>query len=528
MAKLAKMAPQGPPATVQTVGKAPDTFTREGAPGFTYDTLSQLFLLAVTNMVGEDTFYERAADRDDRYSALVRSVAASDPEWLLAFITWLRGDGNMRTASIVAAVEGGDVLAGTTYPRRLLAAALQRADEPAEALGLWLATRGKPVPSWLKKGLADAAERLYSPYAVFKYDTAGAPIRFADVVELAEPRHLTPSPERDVLWAWLLDRRHGNNVDEEVSLPMVRARAIMDSIPQPERTGRLTAEMVRAAGHTWESVASYLGGPWTAAAWEAVIPSMGYMALLRNLRNFDQAGISPATAKAVAERLADPEQVARSRQLPMRFLSAYNALQNDRYKVAVGDALQHSLANVPQLPGDSLVLIDTSGSMHAPFSRDGSLMRWDAAAVFGIAFALANGLPDVQSFSNSAYYMAIPKGASLLKLVQDFQHGYMQGGGTNTVMAIRDAVRRRPDARRAIILTDEQAHGSYFSEGSVPDALALVKGNTYTFNLAGYAVGMAATADRHYTVGGLTDAGFRTIATLDAGRGQGWPWEAKA
>jgi hypothetical protein len=32
--------------------------TYNGAPGYEYDTLSQLFLLACSNMVGEDTFYE--------------------------------------------------------------------------------------------------------------------------------------------------------------------------------------------------------------------------------------------------------------------------------------------------------------------------------------------------------------------------------------------------------------------------------------------------------------------------------------
>ena len=54
-----------------------------------------------------------------------------------------------------------------------------------------------------------------------------------------------------------------------------------------------------------------------------MIPSMGYMALLRNLRNFDQAGISRDTQMAVASTLADPEAVARSRQFPYRFWSAY-------------------------------------------------------------------------------------------------------------------------------------------------------------------------------------------------------------
>lgn len=49
-------------------------------------------------MVGEDAFYERAGDRDDRYAGLVRRLAVEDPEWTAAFLTWLRAAGNMRTA----------------------------------------------------------------------------------------------------------------------------------------------------------------------------------------------------------------------------------------------------------------------------------------------------------------------------------------------------------------------------------------------------------------------------------------------
>jgi hypothetical protein len=40
--------------------------TFEGAPGYARDTRFELFLLAVSNLVGENTFYESAGDRDAR------------------------------------------------------------------------------------------------------------------------------------------------------------------------------------------------------------------------------------------------------------------------------------------------------------------------------------------------------------------------------------------------------------------------------------------------------------------------------
>ena len=77
---------------------------------------------------------------------------------------------------------------------------------------------------------------------------------------------------------------------------------------------------------------------------------MGYMALLRNLRNFDQAGVSDAVAAQVAARLADPAQVARSRQLPMRFLSAYRARPSLRWAYPLEQALGLASATFPRCP----------------------------------------------------------------------------------------------------------------------------------------------------------------------------------
>src|SRR5690242_12612380 len=83
----------------------PSGRTHQGGTGYARDTKSELFLLAVANMVGEDTFYESGKSRDNRYVQLVHEVSGQDPQWMVSFIRWLRGDGNMRSASVVAAAE---------------------------------------------------------------------------------------------------------------------------------------------------------------------------------------------------------------------------------------------------------------------------------------------------------------------------------------------------------------------------------------------------------------------------------------
>src|SRR3712207_7767035 len=63
----------------------------------------------------------------------------------------------------------------------------------------------------------------------------------------------------------------------------------------------------------------------------ALAPTMGYMALLRNLRNFDEAGMPDEVAAVVAARLGDPDEVARSRQLPYRFLDRKSTRLNSSH-----------------------------------------------------------------------------------------------------------------------------------------------------------------------------------------------------
>lgn len=500
--------------------------THEAAPGFAPDTKSALFLLAVTNFVSENTFYETAHDRDNRYTNLVRSVAVEDIDWLTRFVRWLRNDANMRTAALVAAAEGvkARLDAGLHgHSRHLVDASMSRADEPGEFLAYWTSRYGRAIPKPIKRGVGDAVLRLYSERSLLKYDTATKGFRFGDVIDLVHP---TAGGRQGDLFAHALDRRHGREKDIPESLETLISRAWMMSVPPEERRNILNPAALTNAGMTWEALAGWLQGPMDRAAWEAVIPSMGYMALLRNLRNFDEAGVSDEVAAQIAAKLTDPTEVSKSRQLPMRFLSAYRAAPSLRWAHPLDKALTLSLNNIPPLPGRTLILVDTSGSMHATFSKDGTLMRWDAAVIFGLALAARCHKADVVSFSGNGYSGAVTKifqtqaGESLLRAIDRWKNGgYFLGGGTATEAAVRQHYLGQD---RVIILTDEQAHyhGHHDVTAAVPHNRP-----AYTWNLAGYQHGHAPSGhgNRH-TFGGLSDAAFKMIPLLEAGQNADWPF----
>ncbi|SES03144.1 TROVE domain-containing protein [Streptomyces qinglanensis] len=539
-----------PSASSPVTSTGERALTAEGSHGYLRDTKSELFLLAVANMVGQDTFYETGGQRDDRYTQLIRQLAVEDPAWCVELLGWLRSDANMRTAALVGAAEfvkarldataAGDLAPDTVtasasgggWNRRVIDSVLQRADEPGEMLGYWASRYGRRLPKPIKRGVADAVQRLYNERSLLKYDTESKGYRFGDVLNLVHPSPADNKAWQGDLFKHALDRRMKRDEEIPARLPMLLARERLTYTPVDQRRDVLAnhGDLLQQAGMTWEALAGWLQGPMDKQAWEAVIPSMGYMALLRNLRNFDEAGVSDAAAEQVAAKLADPEQVARSRQLPMRFYSAYNAAPSLRWGYALEKALSASLANIPQLAGRTLVLVDTSSSMNEPFSRDGSLMRWDAAALFGIALGQRCARADVVSFSSARYYTndrpgartkAFPaqRGESLLRAVQRWKGGgWFLGGGTDTAAALRQEFTGHD---RVVIVTDEQAgHDADDVMRAVPSSVPM-----YTWNLAGYRVGHAQSGGRgRHTFGGLTDQAFRMIPLLESGRAAAWPW----
>ncbi|WP_424184925.1 TROVE domain-containing protein [Actinokineospora sp. G85] len=501
---------------VRTTGEV--GVTEEGGAGYFRDTKSELFLLAVVNMVRQTSYYEAGGARDERYVRLVRAATVEDAGWTARFLKWLRGTANMRSASLVGAAEFAKARLGAGLhgmSRQVVDSVLQRADEPGEMLAYWTSMYGRAVPKPVKRGIADAVARLYDERSVAKWNSDARAFRFGDVLELTHP--VPRADWQGELFRHLLDVRHGHAGEIPGALEMLRARAELMALPVEERRGAVTAEVLRRAGMTWEALAGWLQGPMDAAAWEAVIPSMGYMALLRNLRNFDQAGVSDEVAEWVAARLADPERVARSRQFPMRFLSAYRAAPSLRWGHALEKALAASLSNVPELPGRTLVVIDRSPSMFpgsrfsTPNGSDVSLA--DQAAVFGCAVAMRAQDATVVVYGGKSRVVDVPRGGALLRFIANL-------GGviayTDTAGAV-DRHYRRHD--RVVIITDEQSATAEAST-AVPQSVPV-----YVWNIGGYRMGNThvGLGTRH-TFGGLTDAAFRMVPLLEAGRSADWPF----
>ena len=520
-----------------TVAKSPMTTTGaavtfEGGAGFTRDVRSELLLLAVSNMVGEGTFYEKANDRDNRFRDLVRTVAVTDPAWMIGFIPWLRNGAKMRSASIVAAAESVRArldakLDGSN--RQFIDAACQRPDEPGEFLAYWVSNYGRRLPMPVKRGVADAVRRMYSGKNFLKYDSDAKGYRFGDVLELVHADAARDKPWQGDLFRYAISKRHNREGlrPPESNKTLTAHKALMD-LPVAERRklvrGPEASAILAEAGMTWEALAGWLQGPMDAKAWEAIIPSMGVMALARNLRNFDQAGISDAVAYDVCARLSDAAEVERSRMFPYQLYSAYKTAPSLRWGHALDKALGHACANIPALDGRTLVLVDTSGSMTTTVSDRSQVQYMEVGALFGVALAMRGLSVDLVGFATGVFPHNIVKGGSVLKQCEAFMSkAGSVGHGTDIAGAIRSTYRQGVHTR-VVVVTDMQTMGGYYSAGvsnAVPSHVPL-----FGINMAAYkTTALDLSQPNRFEIGGFSDKMFQVMELLSSGHDAGWPWE---
>ena len=547
------------------------TVTHEGGVAYERDACSQLFVLAATNMVGESTFYEDAGTRDKRYVDLIHEVTRTNPafiaggmklgdgSWLVGrtdrdgaehprgLVDYLRRDLLMRSTSVVLACEY--VKAGGPRGRLAIDAACQRPDEPAEVLGYWMSTHGRNIPQAVKRGVADAVRRLYNERAALRYDGQSRSLRMGDVIELVHPKPV--DARQAALFKYLLDQRHHGDGAErftwtssdgdsgEPVLPVLHSAYVLGRVPEDQRRGYLRAhpEVLREAGFSWERLSGWLPGGMDAEAWSWVIPNMGVMALVRNLRNFDQAGIPDATVDAVIAKVTDPEEVERARLFPFHAWQAYSAAPSDDWKRALGKTLDLTTRNIPAALDGSLVVVDCSGSMRSGLSERSKLQRWEVAAVTGAALVRGTTDSNLVIFGDTNRDVTPTRGTSALASVERVKQAIFTnevGSSTYGHTAVRSHWNPAKH-KRAFILTDDQmwdsadpsSPRSYYTSigygrGVVPADISHVP-LVYTVNLAGHDRSALRSGDRgRYTLAGFSDAGFTTVAAIEAGRDARW------
>jgi len=429
--------------------------THEGAPAAVITPEQALRRSVLSCMLWEDEFYEDGVGIAGRIRELVPQVAA---ERVAALAVEARERMKLRHAPLLVVREMARHLTHRGLVAGTLARVIQRADELSEFVAIYWAGGRQPLSAQVKKGLA-AAFGKFDEYALAKYDRAGA-VRLRDVLFLS---HARPADAvQAALWK----------------------RLAQNELVTPD---------------TWEVALSAAGraqGAEKRQVWERLLAErkLGALALLRNLRNLHDAGVSEELVfSALAAMKTD-------RVLPFRFLAA--ARHAPQGEEALEQAMFLALnGRLRCLAGHTVLLVDVSGSMESPLSHRSEMSRNDAA--YGLAILLREVAEKVTIFTFSDAAERVPSRRGLA--LRDALDRSQPHSGTFLGTALRQVEAGCGEGYdRIVVITDEQSH----------DRVTAPRGRGYAINVASDRNGVGYGEWTH--IDGWSEAVVEYITELEA------------
>jgi hypothetical protein len=400
------------------------TLTENLAGGQAYSQSDELALvsLLLTSFVN-DQFYRNAQSSLDDLRKL--SAKVKDKEFVAKAAIFARDRFGMRSITHALAGELTSQLSGAEWGKNFYDKVVVRVDDMTEIMSYYLAyktSKDSPkFPNALKKGFAKAFDK-FDGYQLAKYKGENKEVKLVDLVNIVHP------------------------------VPTMRNKEALESLVRGELKNT----------QTWESKLSQAGQlaqseedltKLKSDAWSELISTrkLGYFALLKNLRNIISQ--SPDSISAACEMLVDERMIKNSRVLPFRFTTAYEEISKIGSSkevrdvlMAINQALDISVCNVPKFDGETLVVMDVSGSMSGRPS--------EIASLFGAILAKVNNC-DVMTFSTISNYMSYNPMDSVMTIRNSFR---FSGGGTN-FRSIFQKANKKYD--RVIILSDMQGWMGY-------------------------------------------------------------------
>jgi 60 kDa SS-A/Ro ribonucleoprotein len=401
----------------------------------------------------------------------------------------------------------------------------------------------------LSSSLQRAYQRWLNEASVGKLLSAsiGNDPSLRDILRMARPK--PKDNARRALFGWLTNKETEKWAPAtEADLP-AQVQGLI-AYRQAE-TAEAQAAILGDLSVRWDLLADAAKGP---LVWKAIAHQMGPQALRMNLNTLlrhEVLGNGKADREMVdyvASRIADEDEIRRSRQFPYQFLAAYlnaSAEVPQKIKAALHQAAEIACGNVPELPAPVVIGLDTSGSMSCPvtgFRARGATTKMrcvDVAALFAAAILRRNPDSVVIPFDTRAYDVRVDPGDTILSLSERLaKYG---GGGTDCSIPLREAntkYGKRPFAGCVLVSDNESwvyrnrafAYGRRGATGVMDEWQTFVANQKrlgtdasklVCIDIQAYGSTQVPERDDILNIGGFSDAVFNVVASYlgdDAGR----------
>lgn len=479
----------------------------EGAQAWALTPELELYTAVVTASLS-NTFYEKQDERVERIAELVGKV---DPEFVAKLAVYTRNEMNLRSIPLLLVVELAKVHSGDDLVSRTVEKVVQRADEIMELLTCyqWRNPSGGAkklghLSSQIKKGLQGAFNH-FDEYQFAKYNCDNLEVKLRDALFLIHPK------AKDEAQQAIFDR------------------IASDTLETP---------------YTWEVEFSALGQEnyssqadkerAFALKWQELIESnkVGYMALMRNLRNMLETGVDNRRIDAVCRRLSDPVQVAKSKQLPFRFLAAYREiegitdLRTNTVMAALEKAVKASAVNIKGFDASTRVLIasDVSGSMWTPFSERSKVRYYDIGLLLSMIFRYSCKQVISGIFGDEWKTVNLPGNDILYATSQLANIANSVGYSTNGYKVIEWLLNNKMVVDKVMMFTDLQMWDSKGEKKRINDLWKRYRkqlapnAKLYLFDLTGYGnTPLQLKNNGVFLIGGWSDRIFEVLDAIESG-----------
>ena len=513
------------------------TLNHEGAEAFRLSAEMELYTAVVTASLS-DKFYETANERIKRIAEL---VGKCDARFVAQLAVYARREMNLRSVPLFLVVELAKHHSGDNLVSRTIEKVVLRADEIMELLHCyqWRNSQNTTCTeaSAPKKKLAKLSHQIqvglqrafnnFDEYQFAKYDRNNLEVKLRDALFIVHPKAKDDAQQK------LFDKITSKTLETPYTW-----ETELSALGQHEFESDVDKQMAFTK------------------KWEELIDSgkLGYMAMLRNLRNFLENGISRESLTDVANRLSDEREVIRSKQFPFRFLSAYREVkrvENKKTQVMF-EALEKAALATTQDNGaeDRLLLLnalekavlatsnniagfdehtrvllacDVSGSMYSPISPKSSVKNYDIGLV--LAMLLKNRCKNVVSgiFGDEWKLVNLPSTGILSNVEKMYEREGEVGYSTNGYKVIDYLNRENLVLDKVMMFTDCQMWDSYGNIHSIRKEWNKYKqiapnAKLYLFDLSGYGTTpLNIIRDDVTLIAGWSDRIFEMLEAIEKG-----------
>lgn len=461
-----------------------ETTNQAGGQAFSLSNKRKLVDILLTSLIS-DQYYRSTPALLQEVNTLVEEL---DPMFVAKAAVYARNVHGLRSITHYVAALLSKKLSGQPFAASFYDNVVRRPDDMLEIASVFKQLKNEEklrLTNGMKKGFASAFNK-FDNYQIAKYKADTKDISLVDIVNLVHPK--------------------STDKNQEALSKLV--------------AGTLKNE------DTWEAKLSAAGSNEEEKenAWLELLREkrLGYLALLRNLRNILQTE-NTELIKLAQEALVVEKAIINSRVFPFQILTSFievNKLTNKGVrpiKAALEKAVKISARNLPNYDMDTrvAVAIDMSGSMNSQFGST-SLMYVQVGMFMAMTISDLCDNVYTYAFATGCKTINPPQGAILENTISFINNDDI-GYGTEGYKVIQDLIKSKKVVDKILIFSDCQLYGGS-TETAWKTYLKDVNPNAkmYVFDLAGYGTSFVKlNGNSAYQISGFSDKVFEYFEKME-------------